>query len=115
MPTTDPKPAPNEMTRLGGFELLEKIGEGGMGAVYRAHQTSLDRVVALKVLSPKLAADPKYTDSFLREAKTAARLNHPNSIHIYEAGIADGVYYYAMEFVNGDTFAKLVRREGALS
>lgn len=105
---------PTQPSRLGGYELLEQLGEGGMGAVWRARQISLNRIVALKILPAKLAADPKYVDSFLREARSAARLNHPNIVHVYDAGEADGVFYYAMEFVRGETLFQWIKREGAL-
>gem|GEM_PF-665150 len=100
--------------QIGGFAILEKIGEGGMGAVYRAQQISLERIVALKLLSPKLASDPKYTDSFLREARSAARLQHANIVAVFDAGKVDEFYYYAMEFIHGESLQKWVARDGAL-
>jgi serine/threonine-protein kinase len=106
--------ASNNPSRIGSFEVLEKIGEGGMGVVYRAKQTSLDRLVALKVLNVRLASDEKYLDSFRREARAAARLSHSNIISVYDAGEADGYFYYAMEFISGETLAQWVRRDGAL-
>jgi serine/threonine protein kinase len=102
-------------TQLGGFAIREKIGEGGMGVVYRARQTSLDRVVALKILHPRLAADKNYIESFRREAQAAARLLHPNIIPVYDAGEADGLYYYAMEFVHGRTLYRWVQKQGHLA
>jgi len=104
-----------DRTQLGGFAIREKIGEGGMGVVYRARQTSLDRVVALKILHPRLAADKHYIESFRREAHAAARLLHPNIIPIYDAGEADGMYYYAMEFVQGRTLYRWVQMQGHLA
>ena len=100
--------------QIGGFAILDKIGEGGMGAVYRAQQISLERIVALKLLSPKLASDPKYTDSFLREARSAARLQHANIVAVFDAGKVDEFYYYAMEFIHGESLQKWVARDGAL-
>src|SRR2546426_1780780 len=102
-------------TQLGGFEILEKIGEGGMGVVYRARQTSLDRIVALKILTPRLASDKNYVESFRREAQAAARLFHPNIIPVYDAGEADGLFYYAMEFVHGRTVYRWVQKQGHLA
>lgn len=104
-----------DRTQLGGFAIREKIGEGGMGVVYRARQTSLDRVVALKILHPRLAADKNYIESFRREAQAAARLLHPNIIPVYDAGEADGLYYYAMEFVHGRTLYRWVQKQGHLA
>jgi WD40 repeat protein len=103
------------LSSLGGFAIREKIGEGGMGVVYRARQTSLDRVVALKILHPRLAADKNYIESFRREAQAAARLLHPNIIPVYDAGEADGLYYYAMEFVQGRTLHRWVQKQGHLA
>jgi WD40 repeat protein/serine/threonine protein kinase len=114
MATTGSQPAQDNLAKLGGFEILELVGQGGMGKVYRARQLSLDRIVALKVLTPQLAADPKYTDSFLREARSAARLQHPNIVGVFDAGKADGMFYYVMEFVSGETLDRWVRRDGAL-
>ena len=100
---------------LGGFELLEKIAEGGMGAVYRARQLSLNRVVAVKILTQNLAADVEYVGSFQREAQSAARLHHPNLISVFSAGEHEGLQFYAMEYVRGLTLYKWVQSQGALS
>ncbi len=93
---------------LGGFEILAKVGEGGMGAVFKARQASVGRVVALKVLPPLLARDKKTVERFLREARAAAMLKHPNLLQVFDAGVADGSYYYAMEFVDGQSVRKLL-------
>ncbi len=114
MATNSHNPSPPPPTRLGGFEILVEIGNGGMGTVYRAKQVSLDRTVALKILAPQLTSDAKYTDSFLREARAAARLQHPYIVAVHDAGQTDGQYYYAMEFVGGETLQRWVHREGAL-
>ncbi len=97
---------------VGGFEVLEKIGVGGMGAVYRARQVSLDRMVALKVLPPKFAADETFVDRFVREARSAASLNHPNIIQGIDVGSADGYHYFAMELVPGESLSERMKREG---
>ena len=75
---------------LGDFEILGRLGQGGMGAVYQARQTSLDRLVALKTLQASLAGDPEYIARFRREAKAAAGLNHPNLVQVYAAGRMTG-------------------------
>ena len=88
---------------LGGYELLSKIGSGGMGTVYRARQVTLNRIVALKVLPQKLAKDKDFIARFYREARSVARLNHPNIVGGFDVGEADGYHYLAMEFVDGSS------------
>lgn len=83
------------------LEVLELIGTGGMGAVYKARQPSLDRVVALKILPTEIGADPAFTQRFTREAQALARLSHPHIVTVYEFGQADGTYYIVMEYVDG--------------
>ena len=100
--------------QIAGYKLIERLGGGAMGSVYRARQLSLDRDVALKVLAPDLAEDPAYVERFLREAKAVARLNHSNIISGIDVGDADGVKYFVMEYVDGSTVAALLRRGGAL-
>jgi serine/threonine-protein kinase len=100
--------------RLGGFELIEKIGRGGMGSVFKAHQVDLDRTVAVKVLSPRLARNDEFVEQFLREARSAGRLNHPNIVAAIDVGESDGVYYFAMEYVDGETLAQELKRQGPL-
>jgi serine/threonine-protein kinase len=89
------------MAQFGGYELVEKIGEGGMAMVYKGIQGSLDRPVAIKVLSRTLTDDPAVVESFNRESLIIARLNHPNIIHVIDRGIEDSVPYFVMEFVQG--------------
>ena len=89
--------------RFGHYEIRSKLGAGGMGEVYLAQDTGLDRKVALKVLPADLAANQDRMRRFVQEAKAAAALNHPNIAHIYEIGEADGVHFIAMEFVDGHT------------
>ncbi len=100
--------------RIGGFDLLATLGKGGMGTVFKARQVSMDRLVALKVLPPNLAKNQGFVQRFLREARSAAKLNHPNIVQGYDVGDADGVYYFAMEFVDGPTLKDLIRRERRL-
>ena len=99
---------------LGGFELIEKIGQGGMGSVFKARQKELNRTVALKVLSPRLARNNEFVQQFLREARSAGRLSHPNIVAAIDVGESQGFYYFAMEFVDGETVAKLLARGGPL-
>jgi serine/threonine-protein kinase len=103
-----------ERVSIGGFELLEKIGQGGMGAVYRASQTQIGRFVALKLMRPRLARNHRYLERFLREARASAQLSHPNIVQGIDAGQDKGYYYFAMEFVDGDTLRRQIGREGAL-
>jgi len=83
------------------LEVLEFIGQGGMGAVYRVRQKDLDRVVALKILPPAIGDDSAFAERFAREAKALAKLNHPNIVTLYEFGSVDGLYFFLMEFVDG--------------
>ncbi len=83
------------------LEILAPLGQGGMGAVYKARQKNLDRFVALKILSPELAQDPAFAERFSREAKALAKLNHPNIVGVYDFGTAGGFYFFLMEFVDG--------------
>ena len=99
---------------LGGFEILEKIGQGGMGAVFKARQKELERTVAVKVLSPRLARNAEFVARFLREARSAGRLSHPNIVAAIDVGESEGFYYFAMEFVDGETVGQLLAREGRL-
>ena len=100
--------------RFGGYEILEELGSGGMGKVYRARNVTLERIVALKMLAPVFSSDQAFVQRFLKEARSAARLNHPNIVQIYDFGNVDGVYYLAMEYVNGESLRGYVKR-GALN
>src|SRR5690348_15010737 len=94
------------------YRIEEKLGEGGMGAVYKARDTRLDRFVALKTLLPETAANPDRNRRFVQEAKAASSLNHPNIIHIYDIDEADGVLFIAMEYVAGKPLDQLIGRKG---
>ena len=83
------------------LEIIEFIGQGGMGAVYKARQTKLDRIVALKILPQRLAGDPQFSERFEREGRLLARLSHPNIIGVHDFGQAGGLYYLVMEYVDG--------------
>src|SRR5262245_12779330 len=100
----------NEGTKLGRYEIRAKIGEGGMGEVYLARDTQLDRQIAIKLLPAEIARDQQRLHRFLQEARAAAALSHPNIAHIYEIGEADDGYFIAMEYVEG---APLDRTIGA--
>jgi len=100
--------------RISGYKLLEKLGQGSMGTVYKAHQVSLDRVVAVKILAPFLQQNKKFVTRFVREAKVLARLNHANIVQCIDVGVSNGQYYLAMEFCDGPTVLDLIRRGGAM-
>ncbi len=104
------------MTLLGQFEIMELIGQGTMGKVYLARQLSVDRTVAVKVLKKKLASDPQVVRRFHREAKAAARLNHPNIVTIHLVGEMeqDHTPYMVMEYVEGASLEKVCATQGAL-
>jgi eukaryotic-like serine/threonine-protein kinase len=105
---------PRQPVRIGGFEILTRIGKGAMGAVYRARQVSMDRIVALKVLPPRLARDSNFVERFFREAQAVASLNHPNIVSGIDVGEADGYHYFAMEFVEGITVQDLIKQDGCV-
>ncbi|HXF11038.1 MAG TPA: serine/threonine-protein kinase, partial [Desulfuromonadaceae bacterium] len=90
------------------LEILEFIGQGGMGAVYKVRQRQLDRIVALKILPPQAAMGPAFAERFTREARALAKLNHPHIVTLYEFGQADGLFYFLMEFVDGLTLRQLL-------
>src|SRR5271166_4450658 len=91
------------------LEILGVLGVGGMGAVYKARQRGLDRLVALKILPPQVAADPAFAERFAREARTLARLNHPNIVDVYDLGQTGQLYYFLMEFVDGVTLRQMLQ------
>ncbi len=97
---------------LGHFSLLERIGEGGMGRVYKARDKRLDRLVAIKVLNESLGADADRRARFVQEAKAASGLNHPNIVTIHEIGEQDGQTYIVMELVDGKPLSELIPRKG---
>ena len=99
---------------LGGYQLEEEIGRGSMGVVYRGKQIALGREVAIKVLPKAMARDSSYIARFIREAHIIAGLNHPNIVHIYDAGQQNKVLYFVMEYVPGPTLASLLYLDGAI-
>lgn len=104
--------ADSKSNRVGDYDILSKLGEGGMGAVYKAKQRGIDRTVALKILSSKLAKDSEFRERFIREARAVAKLNHPNIVAGIDVGSDKGVYYFAMEFVDGESLGHRLQRKG---
>ena len=97
-------------TKLGPYEIQSPLGAGGMGEVYRAKDTRLDRTVAIKILPTHLSADPEFKQRFEREARSISSLNHPHICHLYDVGSQDGTDFLVMEFLDGETLAERLRR-----
>src|SRR3954453_7448499 len=100
---------------LAGYEIESVVGRGGMGVVYRAVELELERVVALKLIAPELLAEADIRERFVREARTAASIEHPNVIPVYAASERDGVAFLVMRFIDGEDLRSVVRREGPLA
>lgn len=98
----------------GRYELIEKIGDGGMAVVYKAKDRLLNRFVAIKILKPEYIRDPKFIDSFRRESQASAGLSHPNIVSVYDVGKEGNIYYIVMEVLEGDTLSDVIRQEGRL-
>lgn len=103
----------NEL-QLTGFELIEKLGEGGMGHVWKARQLSLDRIVAIKLLPPRFSNDPESVRQIIQEARIAAKLKHHGIVQVYDANEQNGTYYFVMEFVDGYNVGQWIARKKAL-
>jgi tRNA A-37 threonylcarbamoyl transferase component Bud32/HAMP domain-containing protein len=103
------------MRLVGRYELKAKIGEGAMAEVWRAHDPSIDRVLAIKLLKPEYRRNPEYAARFLREAKAAGALAHPSIVTIYDVGEADGYPYIAMELLDGEPLDQVLSKDGKLS
>src|SRR6266850_5559110 len=97
-------------TRFGPYEILAPIGAGGMGEVYRARDTRLDRTVAIKVLPEHLSGNPQLRERFDREAKAISSLSHPHICPLYDVGHQDGIDFLVMEYLEGETLAARVAR-----
>ncbi|WP_425004499.1 serine/threonine-protein kinase [Mycolicibacterium sp. S3B2] len=110
-----PKSGSRLGTRFGPYQLQSVIGVGGMGEVYRAYDTARERMVAIKLLRPEMAADHSFQQRFRRESKVAARLQEPHVIPVHDFGEIDGVLYIDMRLVEGDSLAALLRQVGALA
>lgn len=100
---------------LPGYEITGMLGRGGMGIVYKAKDLILKRTVAVKILASDLAKDKEYVERFIREARMAQKLEHPNLIRAYDCGVAERVLFFLMEFVDGETVEELLARKGHLS
>ena len=95
------------------YDIGERIGAGGMGIVFNATQRSMDRNIALKMLAPKFSNKPRFIDQFIKEARAAGALNHPNIIQVHDVGTENNVHYFSMELVDGDTCLALLKKNGA--
>lgn len=102
-------------TFIGEYEIIGQLGVGGMGVVYRARQFNLAREVALKLLPQEYGRDSEYIERFLREARAAARLNHPNIVQVYDAGVYEGHYFFVMELIQGKNVGDIIRAENRIS
>jgi len=100
---------------IAGYKIMERVGRGGMGTVYRAKQLSLDRIVAFKVLSPSLAWDHEFIDRFTQEALAAARLVHPNIARALDVGKEGNIHYLVMEYMAGGSIEDRIEREGRIA
>ncbi len=96
------------------YQLMEKIGEGGMANVYTARCQILNRIVAVKILKDEFSTDEEFVNKFKNEAQAAASLNHPNIINVYDVGQDNGISYIVMEYVDGINLKELIKIEGAL-
>ena len=97
-------------TRLGPYEIVSPLGAGGMGEVYRARDTRLDRAVAIKILPDALARDPQFRERFDREARVISQLEHPHICPLYDIGAHDGTAYLVMQLLEGETLAERLQR-----
>src|SRR5262245_41399901 len=105
-----PPDHPLAQQRLGDFEIVREVGRGGMGVVYEARQVSLNRKVAVKVLSGGLGLSPKAVPRFRREAEAAAKLHHTNIVPVYATGEENGTHFYAMELIDGPSLDTIIRQ-----
>jgi eukaryotic-like serine/threonine-protein kinase len=115
-PPSAPVPGQDPLigARLGSCVIERKIGEGGMGAAYKALHEGLERAVVVKVLPAYYASNPELHERFLREARATAKLNHPHVVQVYDVGSERSIHYYVMEFVDGQSLSEVCREEGPL-
>ena len=106
------KKFPMEGQTIAHYTILEKLGEGGMGVVYKARDTHLDRFVAVKVLLPEKMADPERKRRFVQEARAASGLNHPNIVTVHDITSVAGVEFMVMEYISGRTLDQVISRKG---
>src|SRR6476646_11018682 len=106
--------SPQGITEIGKYRIIEQVGEGAMGVVYRATDPVLNRTVAVKVMCDAVARDDDLRGRFLREAQAAGSLEHPNVITIYDFGAVDGRLFIAMDFVEGEDLDKLLAKQVVL-
>lgn len=99
---------------VGGCRILSRLGAGAMGVVYKAHHIALDKAVAFKVLNPACSSDGTFVERFVREARSAAKLEHPNIVQVYNVGVDKDRYYIVMQYVEGESLQDVVEREGRL-
>lgn len=119
LPAANAPPAEQPVAEAGtpaipGYEIIETIGSGAMGTVYKAHQVSMDRAVALKVVAPELSEDDEFMKRFLREARISGSLNHPNVVGVIDAGLEGGTYFLTMEYVEGRSVKDMIEADGPL-
>src|SRR4051812_29684232 len=103
------------MQTIGRYQLVEKLGQGGMGIVYRAFDSLIERVVAIKVISSPVDLNPDTRERFFREARSAGQLSHKNIITIYDLGEHEGQPYLAMEYLEGEDLQRRLRRPDKMS
>ena len=103
------------MERIGHYKIVSELGRGGMGVVYKAHEESLNRFVAIKMLGEHLEEDAEYVERFVREAQSAAALNHPNIVQIYSISEEGGHHYFVMEYVHGTSVQRMIQTKGRLA
>lgn len=105
-------PEPAELAKhFPQLEIIEMLGAGGMGVVYKARQVALDRLVAVKILPPNTGSDPQFAERFSREARALAKLNHPNIVGVYDFGKAGPYYYFLMEFIDGVNLRQMIKAQ----
>ncbi|MEK6767507.1 MAG: serine/threonine-protein kinase, partial [Gemmatimonadota bacterium] len=114
MAPDDPQRAALERALGAQYEIVRLLGRGGMGAVYLARERALERLVAIKVLPPDLASDAESRERFRREARTAAKLTHPNIVPLHTFGEVEGMLYFVMGYVRGESLGERMHREGKL-
>src|SRR6185436_6954314 len=108
-------PSGTQSIDVPGYRIIQRLGEGGMGAVFLAEEVALGRQVAIKIVSDKIARDPEVRARFLREARLLATVEHPNVVRVYTFGEIDERAYLVMEYVEGETLADRILRNGPMS